>query len=79
MFFIFIFLIFFKVTGSKVFFFKSPGSDFFFFFLKVTGSKFIFFIFYFLKKMLKKILIFKNMAVELKGLFENVTVRIDEI
>ena len=29
--------------------------------------------------MLKKILIFKNMAVELKGLFENVTVRIDEI
>ena len=29
--------------------------------------------------MLKKILIFKNMAVELKRLFENVTVRIDEI
>ena len=29
--------------------------------------------------MLKKILIFKNMTVELRGLFENVIVRIDEI
>ena len=53
---------------------KSPGSEFFIFIfifiLKVTGSKFFFFL------MLKKIWIFKNMTVELRGLFENITVRI---
>ena len=45
---------------------------FFFFFLKVTCSKFLFLFF---KKMLKKIWIFKNMTIELRGLFENITDR----
>ena len=39
-------------------------------FLKVTVLSFFFFL------MLKKIWIFKNMTVELRGLFENITVRI---
>ena len=50
-----------------------PSSLSFFFFLKVTCSKFLFLFF---KKMLKKIWIFKNMKIELRGLFENITVRI---
>ena len=58
-----------------MFFFKSPGFEFFFFFFFLeTGSKF----FYFLKKCLRKYHFLKNMTVELRvrGLFENVTVRI---
>ena len=54
------------MTGSEVFFLKFPGSGFFFF-LKVTVSKFFFLFFYFFKKMHKKILIFKNITVELRG------------
>ena len=48
---VFFFLI--KVTSSKVFFLKSPGSEvFFFFFMKVIGSKFYFY--FYLKKFLRK-------------------------